>query len=114
MGAAHLEHLVELPSLGEEGLLELAQRLHVALQPEDQPEVESRRIDVICRLPEVHMVVGIDVLVLAFLVAQNFEREIGDHLVGVHVGRRARTTLNEVRHELVEHLARDHADRTRG
>src|SRR5215813_14337335 len=48
MGAAHLEHLVELPSLGEEGLLKLAQRFHIALQPEDQPEVKGRWIDVIC------------------------------------------------------------------
>jgi len=69
--------------------------------------MESRRIDVIRGLPEVHMIVGVDVLVLTLLVAQNFEGEIGDHLVGVHVGRGARPTLNEVRDELIQHLPRN-------
>ena len=107
VGAAHLQHLVELPALGEEGLLQLAQRLHVALEPQDQREAEGGRIDVVGRLPEVHVVVRIDVLVLALLVAEALEREIGDHLVGVHVGRGARAALDEVGDELVEHLARD-------
>ena len=56
-------------SLGEESLLKLAQRFHVALEPEDQPEMESRRIDVVRRLAEVHMVIGIEVLILAFFVS---------------------------------------------
>ncbi len=107
VGAAHLEHPVELPGLGEKGLLQLAQRLHVALQAEDQAEVEGRRVHVVGGLPEVHVVVGIDVLVLALLVAETLEGEIGDHLVGVHVGRGAGATLDEVRHELVEQVARD-------
>ena len=93
--------------LGEERLLQLAQRLHVALEAQDQREVEGGRIDVVRRLPEVHVVVGVDVLVLALLVAQALQREIGDHLVGVHVGRGARAALNEVGDELIEHLARD-------
>ena len=69
VSAAHLEHLVELTSLGEESLLKLAQRFHVTLEPEDQPEVESRWIDVVRGLTEVHMVIGIDVLILAFFVS---------------------------------------------
>ena len=69
--------------------------------------MEGRRIDVVRRLPEVHMVVGIDVLILAFLVTQTLQGEIGDHLVGIHIGRGARAALNEVGDELIEHLARD-------
>src|SRR5258705_10273970 len=49
------EHLVELTGLGEESLLKLVQRFHVALEPNDQPEVEGRRIDVVRRLLEVHI-----------------------------------------------------------
>ena len=39
--------------------------------------------------------------VLAAAVSEDFERAVGDHLVDVHVGRRARTSLDDVYHELV-------------
>ena len=108
VGAAHLEDPVELTSLCEEGRLQLAQGLHVALQAQDEAEMEGGRIDVVRRLAEVHVVVGVDVLVLALLVPQTLEGEVGDHLVGVHVGRGAGATLDEVRDEMVVHVARDH------
>ena len=53
------------------------------------------------------MVVRADILVFALLVAEHFQREIGDHLVSVHVGRGAGAPLNEVGHELLAHLAGD-------
>ena len=55
------------------------------------------------------MVVGIDELVLALFVAQLLQRKIGDHLVGVHVGRSASAALDEVGDELVAHLTGDQA-----
>ena len=45
------------------------------------------------------------VLVFAARVTELLEREIGDHLVGVHVGRRARTALDDVDDELIVQLA---------
>ena len=107
MGAAHLQHPVELLALGEERLLQPGERLHVARETQDQRQPERRRVDVVGRLPEVHVVVRIDVLVFALLVAELLEREIRDHLVGVHVGRRAGAALDEVGDELVAHLAGD-------
>ena len=107
VGAAHLQHLVELLALGEERLLQPGQRLHVAGQAQDQREPERGRVDVVGRLPEVDVVVRVDVLVLALLVAERLQREVGDHLVGVHVGRRAGAALDEVGDELVAHLAGD-------
>jgi len=53
------------------------------------------------------VIVGIYVLVFAFLVAKGLERKIRDHLVGIHVGRRSRAALDEIRRELVTELARD-------
>jgi hypothetical protein len=40
-------------------------------------------------------------------VAQLFQREVADDLVGVHVGRGAGPALDDVDHELVEQLAFD-------
>ena len=68
--------------------------------------MEGRRIDVV-RLAEVHMIVGIDELALAFVVTENFEGRVGDHLVDVHIGRRARASLDKVGDELIEHFAGD-------
>jgi hypothetical protein len=53
------------------------------------------------------MVIRVDVLVFAFPVAETFQRQVGNHLVGVHVGRGTRTPLDEIGDELVAHLAGD-------
>ena len=45
------------------------------------------------------------VLVLALRVPEQLERAVGDHLVGVHVGRGAGAALDHVDHELLEQLA---------
>ena len=107
VGATHLQHLPEFPALGEERLLQPGKRLHVARQPQDEREAERCRVDVVGRLPEIDVIVGVDVLVLALPVAQRLQREIGDHLVGVHVGRRSGAALDEIGDELLAHLAGD-------
>ena len=53
------------------------------------------------------MLVGVQVLVFAALVAENFERTVGDHLVGVHVGRGAGAPLDHVDDKLIVQLAGD-------
>ncbi|MNY81819.1 hypothetical protein D3C86_2235890 [compost metagenome] len=50
------------------------------------------------------MLVRVQVLVLALLMAEQFERAVGDHLVGVHVGRGAGAALNHIDDELVVQL----------
>ena len=107
--AAHLQHPLELLALDEEGVLQPAQRLHVAGQAQDQRQPEGGRVDVVGRLPVIDMIVGVDELVFAFLVAEAFQRQVGDHLVGVHVGRSTGAALDEIGHELVNHLAGDQA-----
>ena len=51
------------------------------------------------------MIVWVDVLVLALLVAEMLEREVRDHLVRVHVGRSPGAALDEVGDELVKQFA---------
>ena len=52
------------------------------------------------------MLEGIQPFVVAEGRAQDFERPVGDHLVGVHVRRRARSALDHVDDELVVQKAR--------
>ena len=47
------------------------------------------------------MVVGMAIFVFAPLVPQNFQRPVGNHLVGIHVGRSARSALHHVHHEMI-------------
>ena len=54
------------------------------------------------------MIVRIAVAVLAFLVAHQLERAIGDDLVGVHVRRRARAALEDIELELIVKFPVDH------
>jgi hypothetical protein len=53
------------------------------------------------------MVIRVDVLVLTLPVAEALQRQVGNHLVGVHVGRGTGTALDEIGDELVTHLAGD-------
>jgi hypothetical protein len=107
LGAADLEDVLELERLGFEAL---AQRRHGFEQLADgKPQRQPHRggIHVVGALRGVDVVVGVQHVVAAFFMAQLLEREIADHLVGVHVGRGARAALDHVDHEFVEQLAFD-------
>ena len=60
-----------------------------------------RRIDVVGALAAVHVVERMHLVVAAGGQAQQLERAVGDHLVGVHVRRRAGPALDHVDDELV-------------
>jgi hypothetical protein len=53
------------------------------------------------------VLVRVQELVLALGVAEDFQRPVGDHLVGVHVGRGAGAALDDVDDELLMPLAVD-------
>ena len=64
--------------------------------------VNRRGKDVVRALPHVHVVVRMDRLFAGEAVAAGkFDRPIGDHLVGVHVARRARAGLIDIDGKLV-------------
>ena len=64
-------------------------------------DFQCRRIDVVGALAQVDVLVRMQVLVLAALVAEQLQRAIGDDLVGIHVGGGAGAALNHVDDELV-------------
>ena len=105
LGAAHLEHVGELRRLRLERLAQLRHRAGQALDAEVQRHLDRRRIHVVRALAHVHVLERVQVLVLAFRVAHELERAIGDHLVRVHVGRGARAALDHVDDELLEQRA---------
>ena len=61
--------------------------------------------DVVGALRHVHVVDGVQRGVVALLAAEQFQRAVGDDLVGVHVGRGAGAALDDVDDELVVQFA---------
>ena len=89
-------------------LLQLGDQLVVA---QDERHLDRRRIRVVRRLRHVQVVVRLDDLVLALLAPGQLERDVGHHLVGVHVGGGAGAALVPVHLELVVVLPLHHARR---
>ena len=101
LGAADLEHVAELDRLGLEGKGEFVERRDQRRCGEDDREAQRRRIGVVGRLRHVDVVVGVERRVVALRPPHELERDVGDDLVGVHVGRGAGAALDGVDHELV-------------
>ena len=99
--AAHLDDAGELLALGVERRDEFAQRGHQFLDAAHQCDPHGRGVGVVGRLREVDVVVGVAELIFALFMAEEFERPVGDHLVGVHVGRCAGAALHHVDDELL-------------
>ena len=70
-------------------------------------QLNRRGNDVVGRLPQVHVVVGVHDPGPQ-VSAQYLGRDVGDDLVGVGVGRRARPGLEDVQHEMVVILPVNH------
>ena len=73
---------------------------------EQQAQADGGRVGIVGRLRHVHVVIGVQVLILALGVPHGLQGQVGDHLVGIHVGRCPGTALNHVHHELIVALAR--------
>ena len=54
------------------------------------------------------MVIGIDGRIVAARAAEKPEGHVGDHFIGIHVGRRAGTSLQHVDDEMAVTFTRDH------
>ncbi len=64
-------------------------------------EARGGRVGVVGRLRAVDVVIRMQIAVLATTVPELRQCDVGDHLVGVHVGRGAGAALNDVDDELV-------------
>ena len=104
--ASHLDDVPELLRLRAERLLEKVDGAGGVAGRQDDPDLDRRRVGVVRGLRAVHVVVRMQVLVLALAMPEQLEAAIRDHLVGVHVGGGARATLDHVDDELVVQLRR--------
>ena len=69
--------------------------------------MDGCRDDVVGRLAFVYVVVRVNGVAGSKLSAEGFDGDVGDDLVGVHVGRRARAGLEDVDHEGIVEFAVD-------
>ena len=96
LGAADLQHALELVGLGLERAPQLGHLGEQAVDAEPGREAQRGRVDIVGAL-----VVRVQRVVAAFLEAHVLERAVGDHLVGVHVGRGTGAALDHVDDELI-------------
>ena len=78
------------------------------IQPPQHAQPDRRGNRIVGRLRHVDVIVGADQFGIAALAAQNLNRPIGDHLVGVHVVAGARARLKRIDAKLIVPLAVDH------
>ncbi|MDQ1206694.1 hypothetical protein QE377_003053 [Microbacterium sp. SORGH_AS 862] len=95
----------EICGLRGEGVVQDAHRRIQSVDALDERDVDRRRVGVVGRLAQVDMVVRVQVRVLALGVTEDLQGPVGDDLVRVHVGRRARSALDDVDDELVRERA---------
>ena len=109
MGPADLDDVLELVRLGLQPRRQLFQtrQQHVA-RGHGGGDVHGGREGVVGRLAHVAVVVGVDGGFGPHLAAEDFNRAVGDDLVRVHVGLRARSGLPDDQRKMIVELARDH------
>ncbi len=100
MRTAGLDDVVELAGLVVQGAAQLLERgQQVFLDGDQGRQMDGGRDDVVGGLAHVDVVVGVDGLLGADLAAHDLYGPVGDHLVGVHVGRGAAAGLEDVEDE---------------
>ncbi len=107
--APDLQDVRELATLCGERGGEQPVLVEQPLDAEHHREFDRGRVDVVRRLRTVDVVDRAEVLVGAERMAELLKPEVGDHLVGVHVGARAGAALDHADHELVVVLPRGDA-----
>ena len=108
LGAAHLEDIGELLTLGGQSPDQLVHGLNHFADLPNSRDAQRGRIDVVGRLGQIDVIVGMAEPVLALGVPHKFEGAVGDDLVGVHVDRCAGPALNDIDHELIVQVAIAH------
>ena len=102
LGAADLEHIGEFDRLGLECIGKFLQRPNEGNGREDHGEAQRCRIGIVGRLGHIDVVDRVQQMILAAPVAQEFQREIGDDFIGIHICRSAGAALHGIDHELIE------------
>ncbi len=68
---------------------------------------KARGVGIIGALRKVYIVVGMQIIVIAFFVSEVLQADVGDHLIGIHIGRGTGASLYKITDELVDIFALD-------
>ena len=107
LGTTHLDDVCELFGLFVKGVDHHFQMGHEGQVFEAHGHMDSARVSVVGALRSVDNVVGGAELVFTTFVAHFFKGEVGDNLVGSHVGAGTGTTLDHVDGELLVETSGD-------
>ena len=105
LGASHFQHVAKFLGFRLECAAQNRHRIDQLENAEVSRDLQRRRVDVVGALAHVDVLVRMQVLVFAAVVPEMLEREVRNHLVGIHVRRRAGAALDHVDDELVVQLA---------
>ena len=101
LGAPKLEYILKFFGLVVHGLHQITDRLNQGVVGKDNGKSTGRRVHIVGGLTHVDVVVGMQVVVLSFDMSHNLEATVGNHLVHVHVGTGAGSSLNKIDRKLI-------------
>jgi hypothetical protein len=96
LGAAHLQHGIEFHAFPGKGLFQGLQAPVQVLEQEKGRQLAGGGDHIVGGLAPVHVIVGMDQGVLSFFTTQQFDGDVGDHFVGIHIERGTGTALDGV------------------
>ncbi|MOA30355.1 hypothetical protein D3C78_1514390 [compost metagenome] len=105
LGTTHFQDGFELFGLVVKAFAQLVDGVDQLLVGSVNRNAETGRVGVVGGLAFVKVVVRVQVLVFAFLMTHQFQTDIRQHFVGVHVQRSTCTALEHVYRELIHAFA---------
>ena len=108
VSAPGFQNVIERFGFAREGSREFFDGGYNIVENKDGSQSHGRGENVVCRLAEIHVIVRVDCFVLTALLANKFERAIGDNFIGVHVERNASPGLIDVHNKFTIKFSLDH------
>ena len=108
LSTTHLQHILELFSLGLKGINQLLQLSNQLKVIQIHTQLSRTRIGIIRRLTFVNVIVRTHNRVISLLLTHNFKSAICNHFISIHIRRGSSSSLNHINNELLIQLAFNH------
>ena len=100
LGAANFQNVFKFFRFHLESPAQRGQGGQQILNAKVSGQLHRRGVGVVGRLRSVHVVIGVNHVISAFGLADDFQRPVGNHFVGIHIGRSACAALQHVHDEM--------------